>query len=131
MLTFDESELKYLLACCIVPEPPEALIRKTRERLYREQASLVAAPAAEGYWILALTGLALAMALCVFYTFMVESILQLLVPAEIGLYLQKSLVVLTAAGGSMIAAIFTMFAFRYFMLARSGQPACAVVRTRA
>ena len=123
MLTFDESELKKLLACYTVAEPPESLVERTRERMYREQAALSVSPAPSGHWVLVLTGAAVLMGLCLFYTLMVETILQLFVPAGVIFYLQKSLIVLTAAGGSIIAGLCTLLALRYFMLSRTQEPA--------
>ena len=127
-MTFDESELRELLTCYTVPVPPETLVRRTKVRMYREQATLAAAPAAGGQWIFALTGLALMMALCLFYTLMVETVLQFFVPAGVAFYLQKSLMVLTAAGGTFIAAIFVLMAMKYVLAPRAQNPAYDYVR---
>lgn len=127
-MTFDESELRELLKCYTVPEPPETLVRRTKQRMYREQAVLAAVPAAGGQWIFALTGLALMMTLCLFYMLMVETVLQFFVPASVVFYLQKSLMVLTAAGGTFIAGIFVLLAMKYVLTPRAQKPAYNYVR---
>ena len=118
MMTFDESELKELFACYTVPEPPAALVARTKRHMYREMAAASAVPATRAHWILVLTGLTVVMTLCLFYTMTVGTILRFIVPADMVYYLKQSLVILTAAGTTFIAGMFMILALKYLTLSR-------------
>ena len=102
MNAFDDAELRALFSCFGTPEPSAGLIRETKEQMRRELVQVIA-PAATGSWVLVLAGLAVAMSLCLFYMFTVGTLLQLVVPVWMVYYLQKSLLVFTALGGTVIA----------------------------
>ncbi len=104
MKSFDENELRTLLAAYEVREPGISLVERTKQRMREEMASCEAAvPAWQQRWLLVIVCSAVVMALGFFYMLSVGTLLRLVIPPQFTVYVIHSLYAFTLAGACLIS----------------------------
>ena len=103
MTEYIDNELKKLLDAYTVDEPDFALVAATKTAVHREMAPAIAVSPARNKWVFVLAGLALSMALCMFYMITVGAALRFILPENLVTYIRYSVVVCMTFGGGMFA----------------------------
>ena len=112
MTDFIDNELKKLLAGYIVDGPGHDLIMDTKFAVHREMISATDVSTARDKWVFVLSGLALSMALCLFYMITVGAVLRFILPENLVEYVRYSFIVCTTFGGSMFALTMLLAGYR-------------------
>lgn len=103
MADYIDNELKKLLAAYTVDEPDIELVAATKTAVHRELAPAIAVAPERNKWVFVLAGLALSMALCVFYMITVGAALRFFLPDNLVTYIRYSVFVCMTFGGGMFA----------------------------
>ena len=114
----NDKDLRTLLLMYEVQEPPIELVVETKRLMHEELEQLSTAPSLQAKWVVMLVGLAFVMALGLFYTFTVCTILSFTLPANIAEVLHYTLYAFTAAGGISVAGILMIFYFKQLSMSR-------------
>lgn len=114
----NDNNLRKLLLMYEVEEPSLELVVETKRLMHEELNQLSTAPSLQAKWVVMLVGLAFVMAMCLFYTFTVGTILSFTLPANIAELLHYTLYAFTAAGGIFVAGVLMIFYFKQLSVPR-------------
>ena len=111
---FNDNELRKLLQCYEVDEPRPELVSQTKNLMREEVVKCAAETEESTQWVFTLVLLGVLMSLCLFYMLTVGTILHFTLPSNLMEWLNRSLYVLSAAGGCLLAGASMVVYFQQF-----------------
>ena len=120
MERISDEQLRKLLGQFTVSDPRTELVAETK-RLMRREMALQAAPARKGQvqMILAMTALVLLVCFNLFYVATVGTLLKFFLPSSFEVYLNHSMLGISAAAVAMVAGMVIMVFFKAFQPRRA------------